>query len=418
MSPRALVYLRFLAVFVVLGGLGLGGSAYILVQQGTPSPFRDVYELEAEFTAADGVVEGIGQPVNVAGVKVGQVVGARLADGRALLTMEIERDQVARVYSDASALLEPITPLEDLQIELDPGSPPARPLDDGARLGVERTSEPVPISDLLSTLDRDTRAFLSSLIASLDRGSRGRGPDMRRLLVALGPTTAQAGRITRALAGRRRELARLVHNLAVVTRAASRDDQLADVVAAGNRTLGALAEQDLPLRRAIAKLPPTLAVTRSTLVNLEPFARKLDPTLTALQPAVRRLPATFDALRPFAATGTRALRRDIRPLVREAQPLLRSAGPAVTSLSAAAPELTRSFQVLNYLFNELAYNPPGDDEGFLFWGSWFVHNWNSVFATGDAHGGIGRATQIVNCQGIGGRRQIQAALAVAGLCPE
>jgi len=31
--------------------------------------------VKVEFTAADGVVSGLGQPVNVVGVKVGQVAG-------------------------------------------------------------------------------------------------------------------------------------------------------------------------------------------------------------------------------------------------------------------------------------------------------------------------------------------------------
>lgn len=418
MTAQTRSYLRFLVILVVVGGLGISGSVYILVQQEASLPFRDVYTVKAEFAEADGVVDGIGQPVNVAGVRVGSVTDARLVDGRALLTLELERDQLPRVYDDATAVLEPITPLEDLQIELDPGRPPGRPLAPGGVLGVERTSEPVPISDLLSTLDRDTRTFLSSLIASVDQGTRNRGPDIRRMLRTLGPTTAQVGRINGALAARRTELARLVHNLAVVTRAASRDRQLTDVVVAGNQTLGALAEQDGSLRASIAKLAPTLAVTRSTLVNLEPFARKLGPTLTRLQPAVRRLPATFAALRPFADTASSTLRRDLRPLITEAQPLLRVARPAVESLAAATPELARSFQVLNYLGNELAYNPPGDDEGFLFWLSWFVHNWNSVFATGDAHGGIGRATQIANCQSLKGAPQLQRVLGLAGACPE
>lgn len=412
------VYVRFLVMFFVLGGLGLAGVTYVLVQQRASLPFRDVYRVKVEFAAAHGIAGGIGQPVNVAGVRVGSVVDAGLRDERALVTMEIRRDKLPRVREDATATLEPITPLEDMQVALHPGRPPARVLRPGATIGVGRTSQPVPIADLLSRLDTDTRTFLGSLIASVDQGTRGRGPDLRRTLVALGPTTAQVGRISRALARRRGELARLVHNLALVTRAASRDRRLAEVVSAGNATLRALAEQDRPLRRSLAKLPPTLEATRSTLMNLRPFARELRPSLTSLLPGVRRLPATFAALRPFSETTTRALRTQIRPLTREAQPLLRTADPALRDLDEASPELTRSFQVLTYFVNELAYNAPGDDEGFLFWLSWFVHNWNSVFATGDAHGGIGRATQLVNCDAATDvPKEVRQTLGAAGLCP-
>lgn len=418
MPDRTRIYVRFLVVFALLGGTGLAATVYLLIMQRAPLPLRDVYVVNAEFSAANGIVKGIGQPVNVAGVKIGQVVGVETVDGRALVKLELKRDKIARVYADASATLEPITPLKDMQINLDPGRPPAPALRANATLRVARTNAPVPLSDLLSSLDTDTRTFLAGMIASLDLGTRERAPDIRRVMLAMGPTTAQAGRISRALAGRRRELARLVHNLAVVTTAASRDDRLADVVASGNQTLEALAEQEVPLRQAIAKLPATLEVTRSTLVHLKPFARDLGPTLTALVPPTRRLPAMFAALRPFADTTSAALKRDIRPFVKDTVPLIRQAAPAVEDLADATPNLSRAFQVLNYTVNELAYNPPGNDEGFLFWASWFVHNWNSILSLGDAHGGIGRATVTASCVGLQGLKELQDGFRLLGICPE
>ncbi|HYF26045.1 MAG TPA: MCE family protein, partial [Baekduia sp.] len=125
MSPRRRIQLRFLAVLAVLGTTGLAATAYLLVQQRAPNPFDDVYEVRAEFTSADAIAGGLGQPVNVVGVEVGQVTGVDLVDGRARVTMEIDRGKVPRVHADATAVLEPITPLKDMQIALDPGGPPA-----------------------------------------------------------------------------------------------------------------------------------------------------------------------------------------------------------------------------------------------------------------------------------------------------
>jgi phospholipid/cholesterol/gamma-HCH transport system substrate-binding protein len=417
MTPRRRVYVRFLAVFASLGVAGLAASVYLLIMERAPVPFQDTYSVKAEFKSADAVVAGLGQPVNVIGVKVGQVVDAELADGRALVTMEIKRAKVPRVHRDATAVLEPITPLKDMQINLNPGTADAGRLGNGV-LPVDQTSPPVPLSDLLSKLDGDTRGFLTALIASLDVGLREREPDLRRMLRALGPTTRQVGRISAAAAARRRELSRLVHNVARVTRAASRDRQLASLVAGSNRTLQAIAAQDVALRRALAKLPPTLGVARSTLVHLEPFAEKLDPTLSSLLPAVRRLPATLRALRPFADKATSTLADDVRPLVRAAQPVVRDLGPVVRTLAGTTPRLTRSFQVLTYLVNELAYNPEGSNEGFLFWLSWGLHNFNSVISLGDAHGGIGRAQVIANCYGAQSLPQFKPLFALFNACPE
>ncbi len=418
MGVKRRTYARFLIVFTVLGGFGVAASIYTLVHQRLALPFQDTYRLKAEFTAADGVVSGLGQPVNVVGVKVGQVVGAELKDGRALVTLQIDRHQLPRVYGNARAVLEPITPLQDMQINLDPGTAPAGRLAAGATIGIGQTGTPVPLSDLLSTLDTDTRTFLSSLVTSLGQGTSGRRGDIRRTLATLGPTAADVGSISRALAERRQSLARLVHNLAVVTRAASQDHRLAAVVVAGDQTLRALASQDAPLRSSLAQLPGTLAVTRSTLTDLQPFAQQLGPTLTALSPAVARLPATLRALEPFAAQATTALKDQIRPLIGDAQPLVRALAPTVSKLLTATPNLSRSFEVLEYFVNELAYNPPGNDEGFLFWLSWFVHNFNSVVSSGDANGGIGRAAPLATCYGLQGIPALQPLFGLLKLCPQ
>jgi phospholipid/cholesterol/gamma-HCH transport system substrate-binding protein len=418
MSPTRRTYLRFLVVFIVLGGVGLAATAFLLVQERAALPFQNAYTIKARFTAADGVVSGLGQPVDVVGVKVGQVIGSGLVDGEAVVTLEIQRDRLPHVYENATAALEPITPLKDMQVNLDPGGPPSQPLPADGTIAVGQTTSPVPLSDLLSTLDGDTRDFLSSLIASLGQGVGGRGADMRRMLQAMGPTVTQAGKITEALAQRRSAIASLVHNLAVVTDAASRDRQLGAVVAAGDQTLRALTAEDVPLRQALAKLPPTLAVARSTLVDLEPFARKLGPAVTGLLPAVRRLPATFSALRPFADAGTSALRGEIRPLIIAAQPLVGELAPTVTTLTSLTPRLSQAFQILTYTANELAYNPGGKDQGFLFWTAWAFHNFDSVISVGDAHGGIGRAQVLLNCFGAQNLQAIQRALGVLGVCPK
>lgn len=406
MSPKTRVYVRFGAVYAVVAVLGLLSAAYILIHQRAPVPGRDVYNVDVEFAEADAVLPGTGQPVNVAGVKVGTIAKARPDDGVALLTLELERDQVPRVYENARAVLDPITPLKDMQLELVPGGPPARPLAKGGRLDVSRTNTPVPLSDLLSVLDGDTRSYLTSLLAALEQGTRGRAKDMQRMLLAMGPTARQADRINRAVARRREALARLVHNLGVVAQAASRDERLAEMVAAGNATLEAMARQERPLRQALREFPSTLDATRGALATARPFADKLGPTLASLQPAVDRLPRMLREFRPLADVGTSALQRSIRPFVKEAQPLMRALDPTIPNLSRAMPRLTRGLLALNYFTNVLAYNAPGDDEGGLFWFSWFVHNFNSLFASVDAHGGTGRATVIQDCDDIRSRRDV------------
>lgn len=419
MSPNQRTYLKFLIVFLILGGTGLAATLYLLLEERAPLPFQNVYTIKAQFSAADGVISGLGQPVNVVGVKVGQVTGSRLQNGNALVTMEIQRGQLPHLYQNATAVIEPITPLDDMEINLEPGGAPAPPLTAGSTIQVGQTTSPVQLSDLLSALDGDTRDYLSSLIASLGQGVGDNATGLRSMLQAMGPTAQQAGEITGALAKRRTSLAQLIHNLAIVTNAASRDHQLSALVAAGNDTLQSLAREDQPLEQGLAELPATLSEAKSTLVDLEPFSEKLGPTVSALLPAVERLPATLDALRPFAVEGTSALSKQLRPLVTAAQPLVTKLEPAVTSLTSTTPGLTQAFQVVTYAANELAYNPQTkNDQGALFWLAWAFHNFNSVISVGDAHGGIGRAQVLLNCDGAQDLTEFQHALGVFGLCPQ
>ena len=418
MRSRARVYVRFLTMLTVLGVLGIASAVYVVIHERVTLPFQHVYTIKAAFSAADGVVSGIGQPVDVVGVPVGQITGVDLADGAAVVTMQLQRGQLPHVYENANAALQPVTPLGDMRIDLEPGGPPARPLPGGATIGLTQTGAPVPLSDLLSRLDSDTRDYLSGLLASLEQGTQGRGPDMRRMLLALGPTTRQVGEITGTLARRRTALAKFVHNLAAVTRAASQDGQLASVVAAGDQTLQAIAEQDKPLRQAIAKLPSTLDVAQSTLAKLGPFADELGPTLTALLPAVHRLPGTLHALARLADVGTPVLVHDVTPLVSEAQPLLRHAAPAIAHLTQATPPLTGAAQSLNYLLNELSYVPGGSDQGFLFWLDWGLHNLNSTVSTGDANGAILRLFIPVECNGLLAEPALQQIFHLVGVCPK
>jgi phospholipid/cholesterol/gamma-HCH transport system substrate-binding protein len=403
---------RYLTTIALLAVAGVAAAAYVLLNERFPNPFSSTYKVNVVLSAADGVAAGFGQPVNVAGVKVGVISGARLSGGNALVTLSLDPAELPHVYRDATAALSPITPLKDMQIELNPGHPSAGTLPRGATLAASQTESPVDLEGLLSALDADTRTFLTSLISSLGTGTQNRGLDLRHALLTLGPTTAQLRAITVALAGRRTEISRLVHNLAIVTRAASRDGQLTSVVQAGNATLGAVAQQDTPLRQAIAELPSTLAITRSTLASVTSLAGRLTPTLGALTPAVRRLPATLSALGPFAAEASEVIAHQLRPFTVAATPLVRDLGPEVTRLSAITPALQSSFMVLDYLVNELAYNPGADDPGILFWAAWFGHNLNSFTSVQDANGGLGRTVLFASCSQLQGLGDIGRLLAL------
>ena len=380
-------WLIVIAFFALLAGVA---ATWIFVNQRLRTPLADRYELRVAFESTQGLTAGLGQPVNVAGVRVGDIVSTKLEDGRSVATLSIEGDRLPHVYRDARATLRPNTPLEDMQIELYPGRRGAGEMSDGGLVGVSRSDVPVDSEEFNAILDADTRAYLDGLITAVARGSRGRGKDLRAALEALGPTTSQLRELNGSLAARRRQIRRVVRNLSLVVRAAgSSERDLRGVVSGANATLGALAREDSALRESLQLLPGTLTATRTSLGRAERLANGLPATLDALTGSARELPGALRATQGMLDAATPGLAQ-LRPFLRESQPVSRDIASATERLERVAPDLRTSFGLLDRVANAVAYNPPGSEEGYLYWTAWFFHNINSVFSSEDAHGAITR----------------------------
>jgi phospholipid/cholesterol/gamma-HCH transport system substrate-binding protein len=129
-----------------------------------------------------------------------------------------------------------------------------------------------------------------------------------------------------------------------------------------------------------------------------------------LRPTARNLGPTLIAVRPFLRETTPITRDQLRPFSRAALPVAKHLRPAAQNLSALTPDLTTVFSVVNYIFNELAYNPPGAaEEGFLFWASWASHAGASIFSTQDANSIIRRGLILASCSSLDLLRQIASA---------
>lgn len=394
-------YGRSFAVLVALMVVGTGCGFYILLQQRLPNPFQSFYAVDADFPTAAAVVPGLGEPVNVAGVHVGEIVGTSLQNGRGVVHMEIDPSKLTRLYRDASAELIPNTPLKDMEVDIQPGHAAAGTLPHGATIPVGQTTAPIDSDELLASLDDDTRGWLTSLITELTSGTWHRGSDIKQLFRSLGPTTGQLREIGDLLAGRRRELALIVHNLGRLTQATSvKDAQLQTVVRAGDATVGALAGQNEALRQSIVRLPGTLATARRTLSDLAGLANALGPTATALLPTARRLPDTLGDARTLIQGAALLPLQKIPGFVKAVLPLASQLPPLTADLRQEVPALTDTFKVLAYTTNEIAYNQGTKNPGFLYWLSWFAHNADSFISNSDANGPVWRALILGSCSSL------------------
>lgn len=405
MRRRAAIQVRryaghFLAL-VALVAVGTTCGVLILQSERLANPFASYYTINGAFPSATAVVAGLGEPVNVAGVSVGQITGTSLHDGVAIIHMQIDPKKIPGIYRGARADLVPRTPLEDMEVNISPGNRDAGTLPSGSTIPVGQTLTPTAADELLDSLDSDTRTWLESLMVSLGQATSGRGSQLHGFLQALGPTAAQLRELSGLLADRRQQLAELVHDFGAVTSAASqKDGQLRTVVQAGQQVIGALAGQDVALRQAVAALPGTLQDTRTTLSDLTGFAGALRPTAKALAPTARTLPATLTDTRTLLRSAALLPLEQIKPFVSAALPVARALPPLAADLKLEVPTLIDSLKVLAYSTNELAYDPGGKNPGFLYWLAWFAHNSGSFISNSDANGPAWRLLLLASCRGL------------------
>ncbi len=398
--PDFVAIIGLLLVALIVASVILGKQRLTLPGW-VPVIGKDFFTMQAEMSTAQAVTPGQGQTVNVAGVQVGEITSVRLEDGKAIVGMKIQ-PKYSRIYKDASILLRPKTGLKDMVAELTPGHAGAGRLPEGGTIPISQTLPDVNLDEILSSLDADTRDFLVFLLndGAQGLGSEAKGRDLAQAIRRIEPTALYSRRINEGLAKRAQNLRRVIHNFSLLTdELGKRDTQLASFVQNSNAVFETLARQDASLHATLQKLPSTLQTTQTTLGKVKTLGDTLGPTLEALRPAARALGPSLRKTRPFLRDTTPVIRDELRPFARASLPTVRELRPAMRDLAAATPDLSRTFDVVNYLLNEVAYNPPGDkDEGFLFWQSWVNHAGNAIFDTQDAHGPIRRGLIVFSCQ--------------------
>jgi phospholipid/cholesterol/gamma-HCH transport system substrate-binding protein len=394
------------AALVGLIILAAAVASYIIANQEARPKFPLIEKrpltLLAEFSDAQAVTPGQGQSVRVAGVQIGLIRGVGIQEGKAVVTMEIDGEYSRLIHEDAFALLRPRTGLKDMFIEIDPGSKHAPLMGELDRIEVANTSPDIDPDEVLSALDTDTRAYLSLLINGGGQGLKNNGDDLREVFRRFGPLHRDLARVQKAIAERRYNLRRLVHNYgSLVRELGDHDREIVRLVTEGNETLEAFANEDENVSATVAKLAPALRQTETALVKVDRFSDQLGPTLERLRPAFRRIEDANRELIPLGREATPILRTQIRPFVREARPFVRNLRPAARDLANATPELTTSVKELNRLFNMAAYNPDDDNydrDNYLFWIAWTAHNTVSLFSTADASGPFRPTTVSLSCE--------------------
>jgi phospholipid/cholesterol/gamma-HCH transport system substrate-binding protein len=392
---------------IALLAAALFATTVILIHQRTSLPGwvpligTDRFALSAEFTTAQAVTPGQGQSVDIAGIKVGEVSGVKLEDGHAVVGMDVDNKYAPLIHENSSLLLRPKTGLNDMVVEVDPGTQSSPRVTEGSTIPLASTQPQVNPDEFLASLDADTQQFLKLLLANgaeaLDP-EKGRDVKLSNALRRLDPFARDIARISGALAVRRQNVANSIHNFQLLsTELGNKDQDLVNFVDSSNAALAAFAREQASIRSAVRELPGTLKVTRGALKSADDLAVQSTPALKKLLPGAKATGPALRALRLLFQQTAGPIQNQIRPFTKQVASPVTHVAQISRGLGIATPGLKTGFTDLNLGLNALAYNPPGGDEGFLFYVPWLNHNLNASYLLQDAYGPIRRGILLVSC---------------------
>jgi phospholipid/cholesterol/gamma-HCH transport system substrate-binding protein len=390
---------------IVLIVAGIAMTLWIFTQQkaSLPSwaPFvgEEFAHVTGEFTTAQAVTPGQGQAVDIAGIQVGKVTSVNLEDGHAVVGMDIEPKYMELIHPNATLLLRPKTNLNDMVVEVDPGSGKGH-IESGYRFPLSQTEPNVNLDAFLATLDADTRQYIQLLVAGGAQGIGGRGRQLSGALRRLEPFSHYTADLNRAVAGRRVAIARAIHDFSLLTTELGRhDSELERFVTSSRAALGNFANQQQPLQETIAELPATLAVAHAGFASADRFSTVARPALIGLIPQAQALGPAFKATERLFSETEAPIRDQIRPFTREIRPVLTHLKQGSSDFNKTVRSFGNSVAGLNGFLNELSYKPKDSRQSYLFYLPWLNHDFNSTFSLNGAAGPAQRALIMISCNG-------------------
>jgi phospholipid/cholesterol/gamma-HCH transport system substrate-binding protein len=388
---------------VVLAAMAVVLTLWIFTQQKAALPSwaplvgEEFVHVTADFTSAQAVTPGQGQAVVIAGVKVGKVGTVELEDGHAVIGLDIEPEYLELIHPDATLLLRPKTNLNDMAVEIDPGTASGH-IEEGHNFPLSRTEPNVNLEAFLATLDTDTQQYLQLLASAGSQGIGDRGRQLSGAFRRLQPFAHYLADLNTAIAKRREALAGAIHHFGRLTTELGRHDrQIERFVTSSRGALGNFANQQQSIQEALVEFPTALATLQSALASSNAFSLAARPALLGLIPQAQASGPAFAASERFFKQTTAPIRDQIRPFSRQVRPVLVHAKQGAQPLKRATTGFGNALGGLNSFFNLLAYKPKGK-ESYLFYAPWAVHNLNAGYLQ-DPNGPVQRALAMITCNG-------------------
>jgi phospholipid/cholesterol/gamma-HCH transport system substrate-binding protein len=365
---------------VVLLGIGAGG--YILTQQRFNPPWEDKTFVYATFSEAPAVAPGKGQEIRMSGVPVGDIRSSQLSpQGNALVLLAIDKSKYdGPIYDNATVVLRPKSPLNEMYIEMDPGTPAGNPLPPYGVLPIGNARPPVQVDAALSHLDKNTLGALQSLLSASDVALAQAPQDLPGGVAATDEVVKNLKPVIDQLDTRRDRLATLVTSVSELSQSLGGDDvRLTSLVGSLQKTLKAVSDQSAYLRSSLNQLPGFVDQLGTATGSVQQLSNQLDPTLDNLKAATDSLPDSLSKLTDTVETLHTTVDK-ARPVAQELPPVAADLRPFVGNLDDSLPDLTAISGQLDPVTAGLVKYLP-DLEAFTY-------QTNSVTSLSDANGGI------------------------------
>lgn len=315
---------RGITLLALIGAL----VATVVVGLGSPDPLR----LHVRPANAGQLVKG--NLVTVGGVGVGTVKDIALADDNtADVTLEVTDEDLLPLHEGtrADVRVSSLSSVANRSVALSPGPNDAPELADGATIATSRSTTPVEVDQVISTLDSASRSHLQGLIHGSAAQYAGATRQANATLAALNPAVAETSATLGELARDQRAFSSvIVDSAALMSTLSAQSDAVDEVLRGTAGVTGDLAARTRRIDAVLRRAPKGLDDTRRVFAHY-------DAVFGDLVPTARRLASAAPALREAVAAAGPALRA-AGPALDATTPLL----DAATAVLGMTPRLRRS----------------------------------------------------------------------------
>jgi ABC-type transporter Mla subunit MlaD len=252
------------------------------------------YRVDVVFDNARGLIPG--QLVQVAGGRVGEVEEVAVTeDFKARISLSVD-ERFAPFRADARCTIKPQGLIAENYVQCDPGHPDEPELqgEDGhpPTVPVERTTQPVNLTDLFEVWNVPTRHRLAALVSQLGIGLAARGQDLDAILRRANPALESARRVIRTLTDQREELlASIDSSDAALARLVEHRGATRRLVRSAASVLTTTGQRSTEIAQTIERLPGLLRDAQPALASLDAVAERGIPLLAAVN---RSAPTVLD----------------------------------------------------------------------------------------------------------------------------